>query len=165
MSCPWHECPRLWIESDRAQLWSLLRQCTVVTVVVELPSPEIWNKKQKTRLVQDGAPKIAKLPYFSGFMVDITLYNYSFHRAYFMVYKPTNITGGPHPVWFPLPSPFFCHHLCGDLAMSGRSQQTPKKKQKKKTDPEGIHSVPFFDLLGPLPYGFVWKCWVIPNDS
>ena len=25
-------------------------------------------------------------------------YNYSFHRAYFMVYKPTNITGGPHPV-------------------------------------------------------------------
>lgn len=48
MSCPWHECPRLWIESDRAQLWSLLRQCTVV---VEFPRPEIWNKKQKTLLV------------------------------------------------------------------------------------------------------------------
>ena len=25
--------------------------------------------------VQDGAPKIAKLPYFSGFMVDITIVN------------------------------------------------------------------------------------------
>ena len=44
--------------------------------------------------LQDGAPKIAKLPYFSGFMVDITVVN----RGYFMVYKPTNITGGPHPV-------------------------------------------------------------------
>ena len=28
--------------------------------------------------LQDGAPKIAKLPYFSGFMVDITIVN----RAY-----------------------------------------------------------------------------------
>ena len=42
--------------------------------------------------VQDGAPKIAKLPYFSG------LYNYSIHGGYFMVYKPTNISGGPYPV-------------------------------------------------------------------
>ena len=25
--------------------------------------------------IQDGAPKIAKLPYFSGFMVDITIVN------------------------------------------------------------------------------------------
>ena len=24
-------------------------------------------------------------------------YNYSIHRGYFMVYKPTNITGGGHP--------------------------------------------------------------------
>ena len=44
---------------------------------------------------QDGAPKIAKLPYFSGFMVDITIVN----TAFVMVYKPTNITGGPHPAW------------------------------------------------------------------
>ena len=41
--------------------------------------------------IQDGAPKIAKLPYFSGFMVDITIVN----RAYFMVYKPTYNWGGP----------------------------------------------------------------------
>ena len=44
--------------------------------------------------IEIEAPKIAKLPYFSGFMVDITIVN----RGYFMVYKPTNITGGPHPV-------------------------------------------------------------------
>ena len=25
-------------------------------------------------------------------------YNYSIHGDYFMVYKPTNITGGAHPV-------------------------------------------------------------------
>ena len=49
---------------------------------------------QITMFIQDGAPKIAKLPYFSGFMVDITIVN----GGYFMVYKPTNITGGPHPV-------------------------------------------------------------------
>ena len=37
-------------------------------------------------LIQDGRPQsIAKLPYFSGFMVDITIVN----RGYFMVYKPT----------------------------------------------------------------------------
>ena len=28
-----------------------------------------------TTYLQDGAPKIAKLPYFSGFMVDITIVN------------------------------------------------------------------------------------------
>ena len=28
--------------------------------------------------IQDGAPKIAKLPYFSGFMVDITIVNRCF---------------------------------------------------------------------------------------
>ena len=26
-------------------------------------------------------------------------YNELVHGGYFMVYKPTNITGGPHPVW------------------------------------------------------------------
>ena len=41
--------------------------------------------------MQDGAPKIAKLPYFSGFMVDITIVN----RGYFMVYKPTYNWGAP----------------------------------------------------------------------
>ena len=35
-----------------------------------------------------------QLPYFSGFMVDITIV----HRGFVMVYKPTNITGGAHPV-------------------------------------------------------------------
>ena len=52
------------------------------------------NHAKNDRFLQDGAPKIAKLPKKSGFMEDITIVN----RGYFMVYKPTNITGGPHPV-------------------------------------------------------------------
>ena len=36
------------------------------------------QKKKSTSMVQDGDPKIAKLPYFSGVMVDITIVN----RAY-----------------------------------------------------------------------------------
>ena len=44
--------------------------------------------------LQDGAPKIAKLPYKWLKMVDITIVT----GSYFMVYKPTNISGGPHPV-------------------------------------------------------------------
>jgi hypothetical protein len=43
------------------------------------------------QLIQGGAPKIAKLPYFSGFMVDITIVN----RAFVMVYKPTYNWGAP----------------------------------------------------------------------
>ena len=44
------------------------------------------------KILQDGAPKIAKLPYkwFYG------RYNYSIHRGYFMVYKPVFTSlGGP----------------------------------------------------------------------
>ena len=42
--------------------------------------------------VQDGAPKIAKLPYKWLY----GRYNYSIHGAYFMVYKPTfTYLGGP----------------------------------------------------------------------
>ena len=41
-----------------------------------------------------GKEDSVQLPKKRGFMVDITIVN----RAYFMVYKPTNITGGPHPV-------------------------------------------------------------------
>ena len=45
---------------------------------------------------QDGAPKIA----FSCLIIQWLYgrYNYSFHGGYFMVYKPTNITGGPNQV-------------------------------------------------------------------
>ena len=42
-------------------------------------------------IIQDGAPKIAISCLISGFMVDITIVNGG-------VYKPTNISGGPHPV-------------------------------------------------------------------
>ena len=52
------------------------------------------SKTIYTNTIQDGAPKIAKLVYKRWFMVDITIVN----GDYFMVYKPTNITGGPHPV-------------------------------------------------------------------
>ena len=43
--------------------------------------------------LQDGAPKIAFKCQISGFMVDITIVN-----GDIMVYKPTNISGGPNPV-------------------------------------------------------------------
>ena len=39
--------------------------------------------------LQDGAPKIAKLPYKWLNMVDITIVN----GGYFMVYKPTYVWG------------------------------------------------------------------------
>ena len=49
-------------------------------------------------ILQDGAPKIAFSRFINGwnlwFMVDITIDNYGIHG----VYKPTNITGGLHPV-------------------------------------------------------------------
>ena len=35
----------------------------------------VFEATQMARFPQDGAPKIAKLPYFSGFMVDITIVN------------------------------------------------------------------------------------------
>ena len=41
-----------------------------------------------------GPPKIAFSCLISGFMVDITIVN----GGYFMVYKPTNISGGAYPV-------------------------------------------------------------------
>ena len=43
------------------------------------------------KFIQDGAPKIAKLPYFSGFMVDITIV----FIGVIMVYKPTYNWGAP----------------------------------------------------------------------
>ena len=40
--------------------------------------------------------------WYSWFISGLTMvygrYNYSIHGNYFMVYKPTNTTGGPHPV-------------------------------------------------------------------
>ena len=39
--------------------------------VAHVPLPGHGEKGPKS--LQDGAPKIAKLPYFSGFMVDITI--------------------------------------------------------------------------------------------
>ena len=46
--------------------------------------------------IQDGALKIAKLPYRWLKMVDITIVTGSF----FMLYKPTSISGGPkNPVY------------------------------------------------------------------
>ena len=41
-----------------------------------------------------GPPKIAFSCLISGFMVDTTIVN----GGYFMVYKPTNISGGAYPV-------------------------------------------------------------------
>ena len=45
-------------------------------------------------LLQEGAPKIAKLPHKWLKMVDITIVT----GSYFMVYKPTSISGGVHLV-------------------------------------------------------------------
>ena len=50
-----------------------------------------------------------QLPYFSGFMVDITIVD----RGYFMVYKPTNITGGPHPVKYATNNVKVCPEIDG----------------------------------------------------
>ena len=57
------------------------------------PSPELENEAWRIAdvLTQDGAPKIAKLPYFSGFMVDITIV----FIGVIMVYKPTYNWGAP----------------------------------------------------------------------
>ena len=49
------------------------------------------------KTLQDGAPKIAKLPYFSGFMVDITIVLI----GVIMVYKPTYNWGAPRPYGLP----------------------------------------------------------------
>ena len=58
---------------------------------------EAANARKFNRNCQDGAPKIAFSWFISGwilwFMVDITNYL----MGIIMVYKPTNITGGPHP--------------------------------------------------------------------
>ena len=42
-----------------------------------------------------GPQDSVQLPYFSGFMVDITIV----FMGVIMDCKPTNISGGPHPVW------------------------------------------------------------------
>ena len=61
-----------------------------------------FTQKNILHILQDGAPKIAKLPNKWLHMVDITWYNYSIHGAYFMVYKPTNrsIISGFPPIPF-----------------------------------------------------------------
>ena len=49
--------------------------------------------------MQDGAPKIAFSCLISGLTVVYGRYNELVHGGYtVMIYKPTNITGGPHPV-------------------------------------------------------------------
>jgi hypothetical protein len=45
---------------------------------------------------QCGAPKIAKLVNITPITMVYGTYNYSIHG----VYKPTNITGGPHIAWY-----------------------------------------------------------------
>jgi len=54
--------------------------------------------------LQDGAPKIARLPYRWLNSMVYGRYNELVNGGYFMVYKPTNITGGPHPA------------ACGDIS-------------------------------------------------
>ena len=48
--------------------------------------------------MQDGAPKIAFSWFISGLTMVYGRYNELVHGDYFMVYKPTNITMGPHLV-------------------------------------------------------------------
>ena len=61
---------------------------------VESLSPGKYETPNETMVdVQDGAPKIAKLPYKWLNSMVYGRYNYSIHR----VYKP-NITGRHHPV-------------------------------------------------------------------
>ena len=67
-----------------------------------------------------GPQDSVQLPYFSGFMVDITIVN----RAYFMVYKPTNITGGPHPVGAP-----HYRNISRTLKMCDLLQPKPKESE------------------------------------
>ena len=43
-----------------------------ITMLVKINAISNWDRLWD---LQDGAPKIAKLPYFSGFMVDITMVN------------------------------------------------------------------------------------------
>ena len=56
------------------------------------------GKENVYMFLQDGVPKIAKLTYKWLNPMVYGRYNYSIHGGYFMVYKPTNITWGPHPV-------------------------------------------------------------------
>ena len=71
------------------------------------PSSHPWNKPSSylvLPLVQGGAPELAKLvqitPISLWFMADIAIVN--------GVYKPTNITGGHHPVGKPQMTTNFC---------------------------------------------------------
>ena len=56
------------------------------------------GKENVYMFLQDGVPKIAKLTYKWLNSMVYGRYNYSIHGDYFMVYKPTNLTGGHHPV-------------------------------------------------------------------
>ena len=49
-----------------------------------------------------GAPEIAKLPYKWLNSMVYGRYNELVHGGYYWFYKPTNITGGPHPVSHPI---------------------------------------------------------------
>ena len=53
------------------------------------------TKTKKNHLLQDGPPKIAKLPYFSGFMVDITIV----FTGVISWFINQLISGGPYPEW------------------------------------------------------------------
>ena len=63
------------VDSAIREIWPLLK----------------WDWTTNQTYVQDGAPKIAKLPYKWLY----GRYNHSIHAAYFMVYKPTPISGAP----------------------------------------------------------------------
>ena len=109
---PWHLLTYLWIwwtvvatlEVQPARLMPSHEYFSTALVEVIIPEKGHmswvmswgWVKDHLyyCNTIQDGAPKIAKLVYKPWFMVDITIVN----GDYFMVYKPTNITGGPHPV-------------------------------------------------------------------
>ena len=67
-----------WIKRQMAWL-TTTTATTILTITITIIITTGW-----------GPQDSVQLPYFSGFMVDITIVN----RGYFMVYKPTNITGG-----------------------------------------------------------------------
>ena len=67
--------------------------------------PEHPGFFQRTMNTQDGTPRLASFSWlvsgwirlgYIGFMVDITWYNELVFMGIIMVYKPTDITGGPH---------------------------------------------------------------------
>ena len=79
---------------------------------------------------QDGAPKIAKLPYFSGFMVDITIV---FIGVISWFINPQTSLGGPHPepikpIKPPLVYQRVNYGLCSFLLILNVRSRSPRKK-------------------------------------